>query len=55
MNQNKLNLKEAAEEVFKYLKNLPIDRIFGTIKIKLQDGKPHQATYEGSFVEKDIK
>ncbi len=55
MTQDKLNLKQVAELVFKYIEKLPTDKIFGTIKIKLQEGRPHQATYEGSFVAKDIK
>lgn len=55
MDRDKLNLKQIAESVFKYIEKLPTDKIFGTIKIKLQEGRPHQATFEESFVAKDIK
>lgn len=55
MNQDKLNLKQIAVSVFKHIQRLPTDKIFGTIKIKLQKGKPHQATFEESVVEEDIK
>jgi hypothetical protein len=55
MPQNKLNLKQIAESVVKYIRKLPTEKEFGIIEIKIQDGKPHQMTVEESKLAKDIR
>lgn len=54
MTQKSLSLKQISESVFKYMLKLSTQRVFGTIKIELREGKPNRVSFEESFVAKDI-